>query len=115
MYHGLAVEGGPCDGFTGPGGAVYSVAPARFGEHLERIAAATAGAPETVDALTGGTARRDAWMITFDDGAASVAGGRGAARPTLLARALLHRHGHGRQPGVPRTGTASARSRAAVT
>jgi len=67
MYHGLAAEGGPRDGFPGPGAAAYSVAPARFAEHLERIAAATERPPERVDALTPG-----AWMLTFDDGAASA-------------------------------------------
>lgn len=67
MYHGVAAEGGPRDGFPGPGAAAYSVAPARFAEHLERIAAATGRPPERVDALTPG-----AWMLTFDDGAASA-------------------------------------------
>jgi peptidoglycan/xylan/chitin deacetylase (PgdA/CDA1 family) len=72
MYHGLAAEGGPRDGFPGPGAAPYSVAPARFGEHLERIAAATGGAHETADALTAGAVGPDTWMLTFDDGAASA-------------------------------------------
>jgi len=67
MYHGLAAEGGPRDGFMRPGAAAYSVAPERFGEHLERIAAATGRPPGRVDALTPG-----AWMLTFDDGAASA-------------------------------------------
>lgn len=67
MYHGVASEGGPRDGFQGPGAAAYSVEPARFGEHLERIAAATGRPPDRVDALTPG-----GWMLTFDDGAASA-------------------------------------------
>jgi peptidoglycan/xylan/chitin deacetylase (PgdA/CDA1 family) len=67
MYHGLAAEGGPHDGFPGPGASAYSVAPARFAEHLERIVAATGRPPECVDAL-----RPGAWMLTFDDGAASA-------------------------------------------
>jgi peptidoglycan/xylan/chitin deacetylase (PgdA/CDA1 family) len=67
MYHGLAAEDGPRDGFIGPCAAPYSVAPARFAEHLECIAAATGRPPERVDALT-----PDAWMLTFDDGAASA-------------------------------------------
>lgn len=72
MYHGVAAEGGPRDGFPGPGAAAYSVAPARFGEHLERIAAAPGRPPGRVDALTDETAGPGAWMLTFDDGAASM-------------------------------------------
>ena len=67
MYHGLGAEAGPRDGFEGAGAAAYNVAPERFSEHLERIAAATEGPPATADALSGGSA----WMLTFDDGAAS--------------------------------------------
>jgi peptidoglycan/xylan/chitin deacetylase (PgdA/CDA1 family) len=70
MYHGLGAEGGPRDGFEGAGAAAYAVAPERFSEHLERIAAATDGPPATADALPGGSGR--AWMLTFDDGAASA-------------------------------------------
>jgi peptidoglycan/xylan/chitin deacetylase (PgdA/CDA1 family) len=70
-YHGVAAQGGPPDGFTGPGAAAYSVAPERFREHLERLAGATEGPPATVDGLTDG-AVPDAWMLTFDDGAASA-------------------------------------------
>jgi peptidoglycan/xylan/chitin deacetylase (PgdA/CDA1 family) len=66
MYHGVAAEGGSRDGFPGPGAAAYAVTPARFGEHLEHIAAATGRPPGRVDALSDG-----AWMLTFDDGAAS--------------------------------------------
>jgi peptidoglycan/xylan/chitin deacetylase (PgdA/CDA1 family) len=72
-YHGVADQAGPRDGFTGPGAAAYTVAPQRFREHLERIAAATAEPPATVDDLADRTARPDAWMLTFDDGAASAA------------------------------------------
>jgi peptidoglycan/xylan/chitin deacetylase (PgdA/CDA1 family) len=67
MYHGVAAAGGPYDGFPGPGAAAYSVTPARFGEHLERIAAATGRPPGRVDALSDG-----AWLVTCDDGAASA-------------------------------------------
>jgi peptidoglycan/xylan/chitin deacetylase (PgdA/CDA1 family) len=67
MYHGVAPEGGPRDGFPGPGATAYSLEPARFGQHLEHIAAATGRPPERVDALVSG-----AWMLTFDDGAASA-------------------------------------------
>jgi peptidoglycan/xylan/chitin deacetylase (PgdA/CDA1 family) len=67
-YHGLVAEGGPRDGFEGAGAAAYAVAPERFGEHLDRIAAATEQAPATADSLSGG----GAWMLTFDDGAASA-------------------------------------------
>ena len=69
MYHGLVAEDGPRDGFEGAGAAAYAVAPERFREHLERIAAATDGPPATADALPGGGR---AWMLTFDDGAASA-------------------------------------------
>jgi peptidoglycan/xylan/chitin deacetylase (PgdA/CDA1 family) len=62
MYHGV----GP-DGFPGPGAAAYAVTPARFAEHLERIAAATGRPPGRADALAYG-----AWLLTFDDGAASA-------------------------------------------
>jgi peptidoglycan/xylan/chitin deacetylase (PgdA/CDA1 family) len=72
VYHGLAAQGGPRDGFTGPGAAAYSVAPARFGQHLERIAAATGRPPASVEAVTDGTVGPYAWMLTFDDGAASA-------------------------------------------
>jgi peptidoglycan/xylan/chitin deacetylase (PgdA/CDA1 family) len=67
MYHGVAAEDGPDDGFPGPGAAAYTLTPARFGEHLAQIAAATGRAPGRADALTEG-----AWMLTFDDGAASA-------------------------------------------
>jgi peptidoglycan/xylan/chitin deacetylase (PgdA/CDA1 family) len=70
MYHGLGTEGGPRDGFEGAGAAAYAVAPERFSEHLERIAATADGPPATADALPGGSGR--AWMLTFDDGAASA-------------------------------------------
>jgi peptidoglycan/xylan/chitin deacetylase (PgdA/CDA1 family) len=72
MYHGVSAEAGRRDGFPGPGAAAYSVTPARFGEHLEHIAAATGRPPGRVDALAGRTASPDAWMLTFDDGAASA-------------------------------------------
>ena len=70
MYHGLVAEGGPRDGFEGVGAAAYAVAPERFGEHLERIAATTGGPPASADGMPGGGGR--AWMLTFDDGAASA-------------------------------------------
>ena len=69
MYHGVAGAGGPRDGFPGPGAAAYSVTPARFGEHLARIAAATGRPPGRVDELA---ASAGGWMLTFDDGAASA-------------------------------------------
>ena len=72
MYHGVAAEGGPRDGFEGAGAAAYAVAPERFAEHLERIAAATGGAPANADELTGEGGRGETWMLTFDDGAASA-------------------------------------------
>jgi peptidoglycan/xylan/chitin deacetylase (PgdA/CDA1 family) len=71
-YHGVVAQGGPRDGFEGVGAAAYAVAPERFGEHLERIATATGRPPDSVDSLTGGRAHADAWMLTFDDGAASA-------------------------------------------
>jgi peptidoglycan/xylan/chitin deacetylase (PgdA/CDA1 family) len=72
MYHGLVAERGPRDGFEGAGAAAYAVDPARFGEHMERIAAATEGPPSTADSLSGKSARGRPWMLTFDDGAASA-------------------------------------------
>jgi peptidoglycan/xylan/chitin deacetylase (PgdA/CDA1 family) len=72
MYHGVAADDGRRDGFPGPGAAAYTVTPARFGEQLEHIAAATGLPPGRVDALTDGTASPGAWMLTFDDGAASA-------------------------------------------
>jgi peptidoglycan/xylan/chitin deacetylase (PgdA/CDA1 family) len=72
VYHGLVARGGRPDGFTGPGAAAYSLAPEHFREHLERIAAATGRPPASVDTLAAGTAPRGAWMLTFDDGAASA-------------------------------------------
>jgi peptidoglycan/xylan/chitin deacetylase (PgdA/CDA1 family) len=71
MYHGVAADERR-DGFPGPGAAAYSVTPARFGEHLEHIAATTRRPPERVDALRERTARPGAWLLTFDDGAASA-------------------------------------------
>jgi peptidoglycan/xylan/chitin deacetylase (PgdA/CDA1 family) len=71
-YHGLVAQDGARDGFEGVGAAAYAVSPGRFGEHLERIAAATGHPPASVDSLTGGKAHADAWMLTFDDGAASA-------------------------------------------
>jgi peptidoglycan/xylan/chitin deacetylase (PgdA/CDA1 family) len=73
-YHGVVAQGGPRDGFEGVGAAAYAVAPERFGEHLERIATAVGRPPESIDSLTGGKARAGAWMLTFDDGAASALG-----------------------------------------
>jgi peptidoglycan/xylan/chitin deacetylase (PgdA/CDA1 family) len=70
MYHGVVAQGGPRDGFEGAGAAAYAVAPDRFSEHLERIAAATGGPPASADALTGASGAP--WMLTFDDGAASA-------------------------------------------
>jgi peptidoglycan/xylan/chitin deacetylase (PgdA/CDA1 family) len=67
MYHGVAAADSGRDGIAGPGAAAYSVTPARFAEHLEQIAAVTGRPPGRVDALTDG-----AWMLTFDDGAASA-------------------------------------------
>jgi peptidoglycan/xylan/chitin deacetylase (PgdA/CDA1 family) len=72
MYHGVVADHGRPDGFAGPGAAAYSVAPARFAEHLEQIAALTAGPPARVDAVADGTVGRRAWLLTFDDGAASA-------------------------------------------
>jgi peptidoglycan/xylan/chitin deacetylase (PgdA/CDA1 family) len=72
MYHGVAAQGGRPDGFPGPGAAAYAVTPARFGEHLEHIAAATGRPPGRVDALANGTVGPGAWLLTFDDGAASA-------------------------------------------
>jgi peptidoglycan/xylan/chitin deacetylase (PgdA/CDA1 family) len=72
MYHGVAADDGRRDGFPGPGAAAYSVTPARFGEHLERIAAATGRAPGRVDSHADRTASQAVWMLTFDDGAASA-------------------------------------------
>jgi peptidoglycan/xylan/chitin deacetylase (PgdA/CDA1 family) len=71
-YHGVTAEDGRRDGFPGPGAAAYSVTPARFGQHLEHLAAATGRPPGRVTALTDGTASADTWMLTVDDGAASA-------------------------------------------
>jgi len=72
MYHGVVAEGGPRDGFGSAGYAAYAIAPERFSEHLERIAAATGDPPSSADALTAGSAGGGTWMLTFDDGAASA-------------------------------------------
>lgn len=68
MYHD-AVSGDPdASGFPGSGPARYKLPWATFLEHLDRIADAVDGPPNTVDDLLDGARRSRWWSLTFDDG-----------------------------------------------
>ena len=68
MYHDVCRGAVDETGFRGPGPGRYKVSRARFGEHLEALAAAC-GAPPSI-ANAGGLG--DRWMLTFDDGGAGA-------------------------------------------
>ncbi len=72
MYHDVVAAGGAGTGRIGAGPTHYRVEWERFLEHLDRIGQIVAAPPIVLDELPAERRASPAWLLTFDDGAASA-------------------------------------------
>ena len=72
MYHDVVQRDVETSGFRGPGPARYKLSVEAFLAHLAALDATPGGAPASVEDVVRRRAPDGSWLLTFDDGGASV-------------------------------------------